>query len=366
MTGHAGRPALSVVVMGYRNETTISGAVLSVLQQERDEAIEVLVVTSGRDRSAEVVRDRYPAVSVIESANRLLPGAARNAGVRAARGEFVAFLAADCRAAPGWVAARLTAHRAGYAVVAGAVMPEEPGYAAAWAGHYLLFPSRLTGAQSEEVAYPDDRAHGLSYARESFERMGPFREDIRIGEDTEMARRLRDGGIRIWLAADAVITHRGPRRICGLVRDQYLRGLRNAKFVGPPPPRAWSRTRAVLGAVRGTGERLRWSQQRVLALAPDHRRNLVRVGPWMVAGLLGHQVGWARARVAAITATRRQGKSPLGEPARSVGASSSPHPVTATALNAPNEATSTAMKIFRRAARRGGRSCEFALWSRRD
>ncbi|MDQ3609161.1 MAG: glycosyltransferase [Actinomycetota bacterium] len=309
MTEHAGRPALSVVVMGYRNESTISGAVLSVLEQGHDEAIEVLAVTSGRDHSAEVVRERCPGVRVIESADRLFPGAARNAGVRAARGEFVAFLAADCRAAPGWVAARLTAHRAGYAAVAAAVMPEEPWSAAAWAGHYLLFPSRLAGAPSEEVAYPDDRVHGLSYAKELLERVGPFREDLRIGEDTEMARRLGEGGTPIWLAADAVVIHRGPRRIRGLVRDQYLRGMRNAKFVGPPPARGWSRTRAALGAVRGTWERLRWSQQRVMTFAPDHRHNLVRVGPCMVAGILGHQAGWGRARLAAIACSSDPNRS---------------------------------------------------------
>ena len=52
-------PALSVVVMGYRNADTIDGAVRSVLGQD-GAAVEVLVVTSGGDRSAQIVRERHP------------------------------------------------------------------------------------------------------------------------------------------------------------------------------------------------------------------------------------------------------------------------------------------------------------------
>ena len=176
-------------------------------------------------------------------------------GSAPARGEFVAFLAADCRAAPGWVAARLAAHRRGYDAVAGVVAPERPANRVAWAAHFLLFPSRLEGARAQEVAFPDDRVHGLSYARALLARIGPFREDLRIGEDTEMARSLRDAGVAAWVAPAAVITHRGPSRAGPFLSELYRRGVRSAKFAGAPPRRALGRTRVLAGSVRGS-----WTQ----------------------------------------------------------------------------------------------------------
>jgi glycosyltransferase involved in cell wall biosynthesis len=309
VTDSTGGPALSVVVLGYRNERTVADAVSSVLEQEAADAMEVIVVTSGNDGTGRIVRERFPAVTLVDSPERLLPGAARNAGVRVARGEHVAFLAADCRAMPGWAAARLKAHRAGYPTVAGAVGPDPASTPADWASHFLLFPTRLPGDFSQEISYPDDRTHGLSFARGALELTGPFRGDLRIGEDTEMARRLQEQDIATWFSADAVITHAGPRNALRLVRDQYARGVHKAKFAGAPPPRRLSRARAVAGAVWGGWLRLRWAQHQVVTRAPEQRRRLVRAMPLMVAGVAGHQAGWARARVGAIQAARDPGEA---------------------------------------------------------
>jgi len=94
-------PLLSIVVIAYRNEDTILRAVASLLDQKAKHPYEVIVVASGGGRSAQLVRDRYPEVHVLEFVRRLLPGAARNVGVEKARGRFVSFLAANCLAEPG-------------------------------------------------------------------------------------------------------------------------------------------------------------------------------------------------------------------------------------------------------------------------
>ena len=52
---------------------------------------------------AAAVRHRYPTQRVVESTERLLPGGARNVGIANTDGTFVAFLAADCIAEPGWI-----------------------------------------------------------------------------------------------------------------------------------------------------------------------------------------------------------------------------------------------------------------------
>src|SRR4029079_5050367 len=49
----------------------------------------------------------FPAVRVVRSDRPLLPGDARNLGVRNARGAVILFIDADCTADPGWLAAGL-------------------------------------------------------------------------------------------------------------------------------------------------------------------------------------------------------------------------------------------------------------------
>jgi glycosyltransferase involved in cell wall biosynthesis len=95
-----GAPVVSVVIPAFNAERTIAGTVRSVVAQTfRD--LEILVVDDGSvDGTAQV------AASVADSRIRVLTQAnggassARNAGITAARGEFVAFVDADDRWLP--------------------------------------------------------------------------------------------------------------------------------------------------------------------------------------------------------------------------------------------------------------------------
>lgn len=261
--------------MGYRNEATIIAAVASVLDQRSPEPFEVFVVTSGGDGSAGRVRAAFAddeVAQVVDAPDRLLPGGARNAGVAVAKGEHVAFLAADCIAEPGWVAARLAAHRAGHAVVAGAMTVAPPHGPSARASHLTLFCRRLPGRAAGVVAHPDPAAHGLSFARDVLDRLGPFDEARRIGEDTEAARALAESGVEVWFEPAVRTAHRGPGSFGALVADQRRRGADAARAAGPalagvgparaavalPVVAATELARTVVVAWRnGRGERLR-------------------------------------------------------------------------------------------------------------
>ena len=225
-------PAITAVVMGFRNADTIEEAVRSLTDQVLDEPFEVLVVTSGGDGSAEVARSLLPSAQVIDSPARLMPGGARNAGVEIATGEIVAFLAADCLAEPGWLAARVRAHRSGHPVVAGAMTAAGTFRPSSWASHVTLFCQRLPGRAPAEVTLPDAAAHGLSFDRAVLDRLGPFDPDMRVGEDTDAARRVEALGIPIWLEPTVRTAHRGPRGTLAMIRDHHRRGVRGARFAG--------------------------------------------------------------------------------------------------------------------------------------
>ena len=107
-------PLVSIVIPTLDRPAALARALASVLAQRGLEpaALEVVVVDNSAGGSAAAALSLFPA-----SAFRLLseprPGIAnaRNAGVAAAAGEWVAFLDDDEEAQPGWLAALLDVAR---------------------------------------------------------------------------------------------------------------------------------------------------------------------------------------------------------------------------------------------------------------
>lgn len=211
-------PALAVVVIAVGAAPELVGAVRSVLDQ--DVPVEIVVVNTGGGDAAALLARNGLSVRVVERADRLFAGAARNIGIAATAAPFVAFLAADCRAAPDWARHRLARHRAGMATVSSAVVSSHPRSIVAWAAHLATFPRRLPGCGPAEAL-----RYGLSYDRSLFCRIGPFREDMRTGEDTELNRRLPGDARPVW-APDVRTIHLNPTRLGDLLRDRWARGRR--------------------------------------------------------------------------------------------------------------------------------------------
>jgi glycosyltransferase involved in cell wall biosynthesis len=87
-------PKISVVIPCYNAERYIDAAISSVIAQDWPE-LEILVVDDGcSDRSAELVRNSFPGVKLIQQVNQGV-AAARNNGVMQAQGDWIAFLDAD-------------------------------------------------------------------------------------------------------------------------------------------------------------------------------------------------------------------------------------------------------------------------------
>ena len=119
---------VSVIIPAYRAERTIRRAIDSVLAQTAP-AAEVIVVDDGSpDGQAEVVAGYGDRVRLIRNANGGA-AAARNAGIEAATGDFVAFLDADDY----WEPTKLQRQLAVFdrnpelAMVAGRYFEERPG-----------------------------------------------------------------------------------------------------------------------------------------------------------------------------------------------------------------------------------------------
>lgn len=217
----SGGPEMAVVVMAYGIRPTLPAAVRSV--QTQAPAAEVIVVHSGPGDAAALLRQAGVSVRVVRSETRLLPGGARNLGIAETRAPWIAFLADDCIAEPGWISRRLAAHREGHQAVASALLCHAPGNPVALAAHLSLFVRRMPHLPGHEVLL-----YGVSYARSLFDRYGLFRDDIEGGEDTELNARLGPADRPVW-RPEVLTTHCGVTRLGPFLAGQARRGRRMAE-----------------------------------------------------------------------------------------------------------------------------------------
>ncbi len=270
---------LACVVMSYRDEPFVAEAVRSVLNQ--DVPVEVVVVNSGGGDPAARLRAALLDVPVHRVTERLYPGAARNVGIGLTSAPYVAFLAADCLATPGWAAARLREHHTGAAAVASAMTNAYPESSPAWAALLLLHNRRLG------VTYASQRLfYSLSYERRLFDTLGLFREDLRAGEDTEFNARIPPDE-RTVFAVDAITAHRYPVTAGEMLRDSFRRGRLHAATQGSLEDKGPQRLRVMLRAP--------WNVARSVVLAarsgPPQQSHLVRALPLVVAGSVAYAAG---------------------------------------------------------------------------
>ncbi|MEG6503715.1 MULTISPECIES: glycosyltransferase family 2 protein [unclassified Desulfovibrio] len=101
-------PLISIIIPCYNYAHFLPDAVNSVLrQQESGLSVEIIVVDDGsQDNTATVARGMGANIRYIHQKNQGL-SAARNAGIRAAGGEYMVFLDADDLLTPGMLASQL-------------------------------------------------------------------------------------------------------------------------------------------------------------------------------------------------------------------------------------------------------------------
>ena len=235
-------PSISVIVVNFDGRQWLSACLDALAAQRAAPDFETLVVDNGStDGSAEFLRTRYPAVRVVETGRNLGFAGGNNAGVRAARGEWIAFLNNDTVADPGWLAAlwRAQAAHPEFALFTSRLVFLHDASIVDSAGDGYL---RAGGAFKHGYGAP---ASGFDASREvfgacggafmirraAFDALGGFDDRFfMVYEDVDLSYRARLRGMRVWYAADAIVSHAGSGSLGTISPAAVYYGQRNLEW----------------------------------------------------------------------------------------------------------------------------------------
>jgi glycosyltransferase involved in cell wall biosynthesis len=199
-------PDYSVIVPAYRGKATIINCVGSLRQMAADLNLEIVVVESSGDGSAELVRERFPDVRVICSPSQLTAGQARNLGIHHARGRWIFCVDQDCLVPHDWIP-RLLQHlqQPGVGAAGGSLAVANPDNLSGWCVYFLEFLNHFPGRRNQV------RTNNFLIGANSCWRPEVFTQvafpDQTLGEDLLLSEMVRAQGYDVIYDPSITVRH---------------------------------------------------------------------------------------------------------------------------------------------------------------
>ena len=227
------QPTVTAII-AVRNGSPTIGMCLEAIAGQSYPATSVLVIDdASTDDTVNVARERRdPRVMIIELAENVGPGEARNRALRRVVTDYIWIVDADCIPAPDCLehlcAVLATDPKIG---VVGGPNPQNPRtstYAAAafdFSNRYLV----------DRAAPPTDVPYvvgaNMLIRKAVIDQVGSYDPSLRIAEDFDLCVRARQAGWRVVFEPKAISEHRHPRStVSDYLRYQYKIGHYGCRF----------------------------------------------------------------------------------------------------------------------------------------
>jgi cellulose synthase/poly-beta-1,6-N-acetylglucosamine synthase-like glycosyltransferase len=208
---------ISFIIPMHNEEKSIAQC-LDAIISERARDDEIIVVDNGStDHSIAIVKE-FSEVTLLHKPG-VKVAALRNAGARVARGDFLAFIDADCVVCKGYRSNLLAAFKESGVGASGSKvnLPKNPH----WIEKAWYSQKRDTAA---EVNYIN--SGNFAVRKKIFDEIGGFDETLTTGEDSELCWRLNRAGHKVVEDPAVSAIHYGnPRDLWGFYRQQQWHGL---------------------------------------------------------------------------------------------------------------------------------------------
>ncbi|MDX9703636.1 MAG: glycosyltransferase [Candidatus Auribacterota bacterium] len=219
-------PFVSVIVPAYNAEKTMSLCIESLISQDypKDKYEIIIVDNNSTDETAEIIKS-YSVTYLLEDKIQT-SYAARNTGIRHAKGEILAFTDADCIADKNWLKEGVKAFAdSTIAAISGNMLPYKPE---TWIelfqskqnvlNHAILFSESRLRTKAASIAT------GNAFFRKMiFDKVGFFYDQWIGGADTDMSYKIqRETDFKLAYFPDAIVYHKHRTSLKELWK-QYVR-----------------------------------------------------------------------------------------------------------------------------------------------
>jgi len=223
-------PAISVVVPIQNMAGSIGDCIEALSRQTLPRQVyEILVVDDGSTDDSVRIARQAGATRVLSKPRGGYAAAARNLGIREARGEILCFTDADCRPHPDWLA-QITAPFA---------VPEIAGAKGTYATDQRSLVARFVQLEYEEKydhLRGQERISFIDFYSAAFRRQvlisnGGFDERFPNSEDRELSFRLATRGYKMVFQPYALVNHTHADNLPGYFRKKVRNGYWTAQVV---------------------------------------------------------------------------------------------------------------------------------------
>ncbi len=221
---------LSIISVAFNEERSIAGLQRAVNALKRPDGVSIeTILVDGGSRDGTVAAARAAGFDRI----LVLPGAnipvCRNAGLKEAKGDWIAFLDADCEPSAGWLEeAAYFLDREPLAILGWPAQPPEPmtWVQSAWTFHWAQKNPNWDERHGKRVVVREgfrlSTTRNMILHRAVADKLNGFNEELTTGEDTDFAFRADRAGIPVWGIPGLIVAHHGEPATLGAWFKQQL------------------------------------------------------------------------------------------------------------------------------------------------
>jgi len=220
---------ITIIIPSYNSGMNLVSCIRSLKGQKiRDVGYDIIVVDSSTDGTADLVKEKFPGLKIIHSSRRLLPGGARNLGIKEASGKLIAFIDSDCIAEGDWLDNLVKVIKRSDCDVAGGAVKTLTAYHIFGAVSYLTeFSEFMPGRPVEKARFIP--TCNMICKKDIFDKTGVFLDDRLSGEDKIFGEKVWETKGAIYFCPTAIIWHNDRKNFTALIRHQVSLGFASAE-----------------------------------------------------------------------------------------------------------------------------------------
>ncbi len=227
------KPEITVVVPIFNARKTAEKCLVSLLRQSYKNYEIIMVDDCSTDGTYELVKplvDQSERIRIRQTRENLGAAAARNLGIKEAKGEYIAFTDCDCVVDTQWLERLVDCLATNRGEVAGGAVktPRETNFFARSLGTlHKPAPKLISKDEAEDIP-----TCSAIFKKTLLARMNYFDEAFKFcgGEDTDLCARIKSEKIPIHYAPEAILWHYHKDGFISFIRWRFNSGIGLSRF----------------------------------------------------------------------------------------------------------------------------------------